>query len=248
MPYRWLAQYYDRFFLPYRAPFDEARRAIVHPLLEDLASACDLACGTGTTALEFAQRGLLTYAVDLSPEMLRQARAKARRARLPVRVIPGDMRAFRLPQPVDLVTCEYDAINHVPRHEDLPRVLRAVARALRPGGYFFFDVNMAPAFARLWNGTIWLEQPGVVAVMRNTSDPERRRARCDIDWFLKQGPLWRRERERVEEVWWGAGEIREALRSAGFGRIRSWDPTPFFRGEIPMEPGCRRIYLAQRRD
>jgi len=51
------------------------------------------------------------------------------------------MRTFCLPEPVDLVTCEYNALNHLPQKADLARTVRAVARALRPGGYFYFDVN-----------------------------------------------------------------------------------------------------------
>ncbi len=247
MAYRWLAQYYDTFFLPFRAPFDATRREILDPLLPEVQSACDLACGTGTTAIELAQRGIRTCAVDVSPEMCRQARAKARRSGVRVRVLQGDMRWFRLPEPVDLVTCEYDAINHVPRHEDLAKVVKAVARALKPGGHFFFDVNMQGAFERYWSGTVWLEEQQVAAVMRNGRDLEARRAFCEIEWFLKRGKLWRREKERVDEVWWSAREIRAALAGAGFGRIRAWDAAPFFAGKIPMEPRCRTVYVAQRR-
>jgi SAM-dependent methyltransferase len=69
------------------------------------------------------------FGVDLSPAMCRQARAKARRTQLPLRVIQGDMRSFRLPEPVDLVLCEFDAVNHVPDKNDLALVAKAVARA-----------------------------------------------------------------------------------------------------------------------
>jgi cyclopropane fatty-acyl-phospholipid synthase-like methyltransferase len=46
------------------------------------------------------------FGVDLSPVMCRRAREKAREAGLPLRVIHADMREFRLPELVDLVTCE----------------------------------------------------------------------------------------------------------------------------------------------
>ena len=110
-------------------------------ILPHVETACDLACGTGTTALILARKGINMYAVDLSPLMCRIAREKAGRARLPVRVLRADMRSFRLPESVDLVTCEYDALNHVPRRADLRMVAKAVERVLRPGGHFFFDVN-----------------------------------------------------------------------------------------------------------
>jgi SAM-dependent methyltransferase len=145
-PYRWLAEYYDKLFTFHLPWFEAARQRVLGKILPRLESACDLACGTGTTALALAAKGIKMFAVDLSPAMCRIARRKARRARLPLGVLRADMRSFRLPEPVDLVLCEFDALNHVPRKADLARVARAVARALRPGGYFYFDVNNHLAF------------------------------------------------------------------------------------------------------
>jgi SAM-dependent methyltransferase len=164
-PYRWLAEYYDRVFGKGRAPFAAGRRAVLKKLMPSVRSVCDLACGTGDTALEFAGRGLRVYGVDLSPGMCAATRVKVRRAGADVRVIRADMRSFVLPEPVDLITCEFDALNHVPRRADLRLVARAASRALRPGGIFFFDVNNSAGFAAYWKGAFWIEAPGIVAVM-----------------------------------------------------------------------------------
>src|SRR5208282_5999159 len=112
----------------FRFPIDAARERVLGRILPQVETACDLACGTGTTALILARKGIKMYALDLSPLMCRLAREKAGRARLPVRVFRADMRHFRLPQSVDLVTCEYDALNHVPRRADLRFVAKAVQR------------------------------------------------------------------------------------------------------------------------
>src|SRR5574337_334676 len=139
-------------------------------ILRRAEAACDLACGTGTTAVEFARRGIRMYAVDASPAMCRLARKKARKAGVHLNVLHADMRSFRLPGTVDLVTCEFDAVNHVPRKSDFDRVARAVAGALRPGGWFFFDVNNRLAFEKAWTGTWRHELPGVVLVMHGRSE------------------------------------------------------------------------------
>jgi hypothetical protein len=55
--------------------------AVLGRILPHVEAACDLACGTGTTALNLARKGIRTYAVDLSPLMCRAARKKAARAR-----------------------------------------------------------------------------------------------------------------------------------------------------------------------
>jgi len=54
--------------------------------------------------------------------MCRLAREKSRRLGLPLRIVGGDMRYFQLPEPVDLVLCEFDALNHVERKGDLALV------------------------------------------------------------------------------------------------------------------------------
>jgi SAM-dependent methyltransferase len=245
-PYRWLAQYYDELFSSFRRPIDAARERVLGRILPQVESACDLACGTGTTALILARKGINTYAVDLSPLMCRLAREKAARARLPVRVFRADMRSFRLPEKVDLITCEYDALNHVPRRAHLRLVAHAVARALRPGGHFFFDVNNSLGFERCWFGNIWIEKPSMVVVMRNGHNRQADRAWSDIEWFIQDGGYWQRRHERVEEVCWDSAEIHRTFEEAGFDQLRVWDAAPFWKGNPMMGPGCRTLYLARK--
>lgn len=245
-PYQLLAQYYDKLFGPYRSPIDAARERILRPILAHVQCACDLGCGTGMTALLFAHSGIRMYAVDLSERMCRIVRDKAEHAHLAVCVFRADMRNFRLPSAVDLVTCEFDALNHVPNRADLAMVARAVVRALRPGGYFYFDVNTSRAFEQHWTGAVWIEKPGVVLVMRNGHNRRARRAWSDIEWFIREGQLWRRRHERVEEVCWTTNEIRCVLDKAGFEGLRSWDAAPFFKNNPHVSPACRTIYLARK--
>jgi SAM-dependent methyltransferase len=245
-PYRWLAEFYDVVFSSFRSPSDAARERILNKILPHVRTYCDLACGTGTTALSLAHRGVKAYAVDLSPEMCRLTRAKALRARVPLRVIRADMRTFELPQTVDLITCEFDALNHVPRRSDLGKVLRSVARGLRGGGHFFFDVNNSLGFERHWTGAFWTEKPGVIMVMRSGHNRSASRAWSDVEWFVQRGALWRRFQERVEEVCWEEGEIRAALRKAGFDQVRSWDAAPLFKDNSEIGAGCRSFFLARK--
>jgi len=245
-PYKLLAEYYDRFWTFHLPWFEAARERVLGHILPRVESACDLACGTGTTALLLAANGIKMFAVDLSPVMCRLARQKARRVRLPLRVLRADMRAFRLPQPVDLVLCEFDALNHVPGKTDLALVASAVAEALRPGGHFYFDVNNRLAFKTIWPGTWWIEEPDVAIVMHGGYERLQDRGWTNIEWFLREGRYWRRRRERVEQVSWTPTEIRGALRQAGFDQVRAWDATPFFKDDPKIRPGCRTFYLARK--
>lgn len=244
--YSVLAPYYDQLHADAARMNRTARTHILGAILPRVGSVCDLGCGTGTTALELAQPGRKVYAVDRSPAMCRIARAKVRRSGLPVRVICADLRAFRLPDAVDLVTCEFNPLNHLPRRADLVRAFRAVARALRPGGYFYFDVNTRRTFEKMYPSTYRMERAGFFLVMHGRYDPGQRKGRLDFDCFVRRGNFWRRRREHLEDIWWTDAEIRTALRRAGFRRIRGWDGADV----RPRTPGRRRgydtFYLAQK--
>lgn len=246
-PYGYLAEFYDRMFAPGVADIQEAaHQAVVGSILPQVKSVCDLACGTGATAVRFAKNGIRTIAVDNSPGMCRLVREKARRAGVTIRVVKADMRTFRLPERVDLVVCEGDAINHLDFKSELKRVVRSVAHALRPGGWFYFDINNRLGFKRYWKDTWWNEKPGLVMVMRNGNDARNDRAWCDVEWFVRSGRgNWRRKREHVGEVCWSSKEIRTVLKTEGLNRVRAIDASPYFKNPL-ISPGCRTFYIARK--
>ena len=138
-PYAAFADVYDRTvgmptFLVLRDIFERlARRYGI-----GFRSAADLGCGTGLFARHLCtSRGVPVIAVDRSPEMLRHARNHCRG--LAVRVLRQDIRELALPHPVDLVTANFDTLNHVVDERDVRAVLRRVFDNLRPGGHFLFD-------------------------------------------------------------------------------------------------------------
>ena len=190
------------------------------------------------------------YAVDGSPEMCRLARAKMRLAHAPVRVIQADMRSFRLPERVDLVTCEFDAINDLPQKKDLARVARAVARALKPGGYFCFDANTAKSHKEVWPMSWVTEGRGFFFATRGGYDTKRDKGWTAFEWFLPAGPTgktWRRFTERYVQVAWTDAEIRSALSNAGLDVVGVWDQIRFAHDKPWLKPGCRFFYLAKKK-
>jgi SAM-dependent methyltransferase len=245
-PYKWLAEYYDLHVTFHVFRYESARQQILGKILPRVESACDLACGTGTTAAVVAQQGIKMFGVDLSPTMCKLARQKTRQIKPPVKILRADMRDFVLPKQVGLILCEFDALNHVPEKAILALVARAASRALLPGGHFYFDVNNRVAFQKLWPGTLWSEKPGVALVLQGGYDQAQDRGWINAEWFFPEGRLWRRRHERIEQVCWSSVEVRKALREAGFDYIRAWDATLLFKGDNRIEPGCRTSYLARK--
>jgi len=244
--YKLLARFYDQLFYSHHNWYSEARQVLLGNILSNVRFACDLACGTGVTALDLAGRGIEVFAVDLSPGMCRITREKAARAGVAIQVLRRDIRSFQLPQPVDLITCEFDGINHLPDEADLARVLNAVARALRPDGYFYFDVNERKAFETLWPGTWTFEKDQIVTTISGGYDRRRGRGWTDIEWRLRRANRAQIFHEHIEQVCWDPDEIRELLSASGFVRIRSRDGTQFDQRDPRVQPGCRTFYLAQK--
>ena len=120
---------------------------------------------------------------------------------------------FACLKPVDLILCEFDALNHI--------------EVVLPGAWF-------------------TESPGVAMVMHGGYDRARDRGIADIEWFLREGALWRRHHEHIEQVAWTAAEMRQTLSAASFDRIRAFDAAPFFTGDSGIRPGCRTFYLARK--
>ena len=129
----------------------------------------DIACGTGPHLARLAERGYAMVGLDLSRanvEFLRERlAAKGHTAELVV----GDMTDFRLTKPVDAALCMQDSQGHLLTNEQLVAHLKAVARAVKPGGLYVFDRYMVSSWtdpARAWS---WSRRRGRVIVRASFS-------------------------------------------------------------------------------
>lgn len=139
-PYADLAAGYDAALG--RDNFERTRRAferLVRRYGIRFRTVADLGAGTGLFARYLARSwGARVFAVDRSPQMLRQAARNA--GTEPITLVRQDLRSLRLPMQVDLATANFDTVNHLLAAGDLQCMFRRVARAVRPGGHFIFDV------------------------------------------------------------------------------------------------------------
>lgn len=121
---------------------DEAHHAVEEPAMRAAwarvltgalppapADVVDLGCGTGSLSVLLAEQGYAVTGLDVSPQMLERARAKAARAGVDVAFALGDAATARL-APVDVVLTRHVAWA-VP---DLDAAVGRWVEALRPGG------------------------------------------------------------------------------------------------------------------
>ncbi|MGA2301498.1 MAG: methyltransferase domain-containing protein [Candidatus Acidiferrum sp.] len=88
----------------------------------------DVGCGTGHLTAQIAASGALTYGIDQSPEMIRQAREKFPELRFDVM----DAREISLEESFDAVFS--NATLHWIKEPE--RVIRGIVKVLKPGGRF----------------------------------------------------------------------------------------------------------------
>jgi SAM-dependent methyltransferase len=103
----------------------------------------DLGCGTGRLCVHFARKGFDCVGVDLSDEMLAQARANADAAGVAVEWRNANLVELAgVPdEQFDYAACLFSTLGMVRGTENRAAVVRQAFRVLRPGGRFALHVH-----------------------------------------------------------------------------------------------------------
>jgi SAM-dependent methyltransferase len=110
-------------------------------------SMLELGCGTGRLTIPFAREGIDMVGLDVMPQMLAQARAKAQG--LPIRWVEADVRTFQLETQFELIFTVGDVFHHFLNRSDQEAMLTRVREHLAPKGQFVIDVWFLPPTSML---------------------------------------------------------------------------------------------------
>jgi len=200
------------------AGFGELARSAAPALLAALSSRgvrggllVELGCGSGILAARLLRAGHRVIGVDVSPSMLRLARRAAPGARF----VCASLHDVALPA-CDAVLAIGEGLAYVPargRAPSLSRLFARVARSLRPGGLFAFDLIVRdarhPLDARGFRRT---EAWTVLSEVRDHGARLERR----ITTFRRVGTAYRRSDEVHVQRVVDEARVVEQLRAAGF--------------------------------
>ncbi len=247
MTYGFLAQSYDALTrdVNYHKLADHLERQFRKARC-DVHTVLDLACGTGALTWLLADRGYEMIGVDLSEEMLAQAREKGgdHPDAAPPLFLHQSMDKLDLYGNIDACVCCLDSINYVTRPAILGRAFQRVHLFLTPGGVFVFDVR-TPEALRQADGQVYLDEDAdTFCVWRGSFSEKRRICTYYMDIFRRDGGSWIRGQEEHREFAYTLEELTVLLRAAGFSTIHCYGGTT---GRSPRA-GDDRVYFAARKE
>jgi SAM-dependent methyltransferase len=206
-------------------------------------SVADLACGTGNTIIPFARRGYQATGIDLAGEMLDLARMKAAAENLSINFSQQDMRNFKLPEQVGLVTCFHDGLNYLLDIDDIKRTFQQVHRHLKDQGAFIFDLNAVHWLAQADNSVTMVDDRDMTLIWETSYDNHQNTWQIKLTGFVREGDIYRKFTENHREKAYHPEEIATCLRQTGFNLLGSFDAFTF----EPIRPNSIRHFFVARK-
>lgn len=199
------------------------------------ARVLDTPCGGGRHALELAARGHRVSAVDLSAEFLDAARVSAGRRGLSVDWRQADMRDLPWEGEFDGAYCLGNSFGYLGDEGDAAFV-RAVARALKPGGRLAINSGaIAEALLPQLKDRLWYEIGDILFLVQNRYDHARGVLESELT-FVQGGKL---EKRPIAQRVYTYGEVVRLLAGAGLTAADGYGGTAF----EPFRLGSAQLYL-----
>lgn len=205
----------------------------------------DLACGTGSMAVELSKMGYEVIATDASPDMLMEAQNKAYDNEQSIMFLCQRMEETDLYGTVRAVVCSLDSINHLSDVDTVRKTFDTLKNFVDDKGIMVFDVNTLYKHQNvLGNNTFVYDEKNVFCVWQNHLLQDERTVNINLDFFCKNGELYERFNENFNETAFTDEEITSAVESAGFRVLeRLADMT-----ENKPDDTTERIYYVIRRE
>jgi len=142
-----------------RAPA-EARFVLRQLKLKKGSALLDLCCGPGRHSVEFAKKGMAVTGYDFSKEYLKEAAGRAKKKNVRLRLVRGDMRGLEHKGEFDAAVFLFTSFGYFQKFSDDMKVLKGIARGLKPGGRFILDIIHGAFSKKNLSPRTWTKLPG----------------------------------------------------------------------------------------
>jgi len=205
-------------------------------------SILDVACGTGTVSLLLDEKGYFVTGIDLSETMIEAANEKAKKCGSTVEFICRNACDITFDEEFDVAISLFDSLNYILSTTELKKAFIAVYNAIKPGGYFIFDLNSAHALSSnlFTQDNFWDEDATVKHEWISSYNKKTKIATVDMTFYLPDGRTFAEvHKERVHEHF----EVIDMLWSNGFEFVDAFHEYSF----LPVGKRTERIfYIAQK--
>ena len=190
----------------------------------------ELGCGTGNITGRLAKMGYDMIGIDISEEMLLEAKEKAFDEGLEILYLLQDMTEFELFGTVDVIISTCDSMNYITEKEDLFKVFKLVNNYLDPKGLFIFDLNTEYKFKNILGENSFSQTDEDAAyIWENTYDGESKINEYYVNFFVKdeETGLYDRIEECHYEKAYDIEEIKELINKSGMDFVAAFDAFTF---------------------
>ena len=189
--YSGFAKVYDLFMddVPYEKWCDGICKILSHYGITD-GIVAELGCGTGAMTRLLSQRGFDMIGIDVSEEMLLQARGYGDEGQSfetkPILYLQQDMRSFELYGTVAAIVSVCDSMNYITQESELADVFSLVNNYLDPGGIFIFDMNTIHKYRDVIGDQLICDQrDGADFIWDNYYDETKRLNEYQMTFFVR---------------------------------------------------------------
>lgn len=203
----------------------------------------ELGCGTGASARWLAGRGINTTAVDVSAEMLAQARASIDARGLGLTWKRADIRSLDSSYAGFDMVLAIDVMNDLLNLRDLEAVFNSAMRALDPGKLLIFDLHTVEGLAeRGRTGCKRIHEDDKLLVFAEDDfDYERQANTTSFLIFRSQEGLWARAEAALTLRGFPLQAVAALLQRCGFSLLAMLNPN--FESFDPATARANRVFF-----
>ena len=145
---------------------------------------------------------------------------------------------------IDITICMLDSINHLNSLEDVNRVFSKVSLFSEPDGLFIFDVNTKYKHEKVLANNVFIyETDDVYCVWENSYREETDEVNINLDFFERNGNMYKRYSESLSERAYDIADLDKALIDNKFEILAHYDG---FSLNPPYNQSERIVFVARK--
>ncbi|HEY8364227.1 MAG TPA: class I SAM-dependent methyltransferase [Haloplasmataceae bacterium] len=217
MAYEYFYQFYDE--LMKDVPYEKYLNLICE-YAQNTDFLLDVGCGTGTVLITLLKKGYLVEGLDISEEMLLACQKKLMDDNLNCSLYHDDMRNINIINEYNIIYSFLDSINYLTTLNDIKLTFTNIFKALKPNGYFLFDIHSIDNVNKVFDGYCYNEIKDDYTYLWNAyveKTTKKSTVYHELAFFLKKSnDLYQKSIEYHKQVVYPLKDYQQILEKIGF--------------------------------